>query len=282
MVRQMSDKLLAVLLIVRPVNLLIGALSVALGAWLAGPVPWVPVIGFAIASAASIQAGANVINDYFDLEIDRINRPSRMLPSGRLARGEALRLAIFLFACGNIISILAGIPLLTLALLTTGLLVWYSADLKKRPAAGNVAVSLATGMAFVFGAVAGGDWLAGAVPGMFAFLFHFGREIIKDIEDRAGDASGQARTLPLVYGIPLARRVAAGAFILLLMVTPVPFYLRYYDVTYLLMILIGVYPVVLYALHQMWKDPSARSMRRISAVLKADMLIGLAAIFLGR
>lgn len=229
-----------------------------------------------------ILAGANVINDYFDVEIDRINRPRRMLPSGRLQRSEALALAIFLFVCGNFFSIFLDSALVALAMLTTLLLIWYSVDLKKRPVVGNVVVSAVAGIAFLFGAAGGGEWRAGLVPAIFAFLFHFGREIIKDIEDRLGDARARARTLPLVYGLGAARRAAASAFLVLLMVTPAPFLLDYYDHIYLLIILGGVYPVVLFALYQMWKDPSVESMHRLSGLLKADILLGLAAIFLGR
>lgn len=275
-------KLIAIILIIRPVNALIGALSVALGVLLAQPPRWSSATTLAVVSAVLILAGANVINDYFDIEIDRINRPRRMLPSGRLHRGEAKALAIFLFACGNFFSILAGAHLAALAFFTTLLLIWYSADLKKRPAAGNAAVSFVTGLTFFYGAAAGGYWRAGIAPASFAFLFHFGREIIKDIEDRLGDARVRARTLPLVYGVTVARRMASSAFFLLLMVTLMPFVLHYYDHTYLFIILGGVYPVVLYVLYQMWKDPSVESMRRLSAILKADMFVGLAAIFCGR
>ena len=275
-------KPLAVFLIIRPINVLIGALSVALGAALAQPPAWTSLLTQAVASAALILAGANVINDYFDVEIDRLNRPRRVLPSGRLSRSEALGLAIFLLAGGNFFSILATVQLAALALLTTLLLIWYSADLKKRVVVGNVVVSFVTGVAFLYGASAGGRWQAGVAPAGFAFLFHFGREIIKDIEDRVGDAHGRARTLPLVYGLKAAQRSATVALISLLITALVPFLLKHYDHTYLFIIVGGVYPVVIYVLHQLWKDPSVASMRRLSAILKADMLVGLAAIFLGR
>jgi geranylgeranylglycerol-phosphate geranylgeranyltransferase len=275
-------KLAAIFLIIRPVNALIGAVSVALGVVLAEPAAWTIQATLAVISSTLILAGANVINDFFDFEIDRINRPRRVLPSGRMTPREALALAIFLFATGNFFAIFASIPLAVLAITNTLLLVWYSADLKKRPASGNVVVSFASGVALVYGAMAGGSWKAGVVPGVFALLFHFGREVIKDIEDRLGDAHGQARTLPIVHGVTFARVVAGGALVLLLAATVVPWALDLYNDAYLFIILAGVYPVVIYALRQMWKDPSIASMRRLSAILKADMLVGLAAIYFGR
>jgi len=278
----MLQKAEAMFLITRPVNAFIGGLSVALGIILAKPVSWSLQATLAMISAVSILAGANVINDYFDLEIDRINRPQRILPSGRMTRREALLLAIILFATGNFFSIFAGIQLFGLAAFTTSLLVLYSALLKKQPLSGNVVVSFVSGAAFVYGALAGGNWQAGIAPAVFAFLFHFGREIIKDIEDRLGDSRDGARTLPIVYGITTARVVASSAFIFLLICTLVPFAFDVYNQTYLAIILAGVYPVVFYSLWKMWKDPSVASMRRLSAILKADMLVGLAAIYFGR
>jgi len=278
----MLQKAVAIFLIIRPVNAFIGALSVALGIILAKPATWTSQATLAMISAVSILAGANVINDYFDLEIDRINRPQRILPSGRMTRRGALLLAIILFATGNFFSIFASTRLFGLTALTTSLLFWYSAVLKKQPLSGNLVVSFVSGVTFVYGALAGGSWQAGIAPGVFAFLFHFGREIIKDIEDRPGDSQDGARTLPIVYGITTARVVASSAFIVLLICMLAPFALDVYGRTYLAVILAGVYPVVFYVLRQMWKDPSVASMRRLSAILKADMLVGLAAIYFGR
>ncbi len=278
----MLAKRIAFFLITRPLNAAIGALSVVLGAALAQPPRWSAVMTCAVISAMLILAGANVINDYYDIDIDRINRPQRMLPSGRLHRREALGLAIFLFACGFFFSILTTTSLAAMAVLTTGALIWYSADLKRRPISGNVVVSAVTAVAFLYGAQAGGRWQAGIAPATFAFLMHLGREIIKDIEDRLGDAHGQARTLPLVYGLTTAQWSASVALGALLLIILVPFWRGEYNRTYLLIILGGVYPVLLHALYRLWKDPSAGSMRRVSAMLKADMLVGLAAIFWGR
>jgi geranylgeranylglycerol-phosphate geranylgeranyltransferase len=126
------------------------------------------------------------------------------------------------------------------------------------------------------------DWRAGIFPALFSFLFHFGREVIKDIEDQDGDRAMQARTLPLAYGLTAAQTAATGAFVLLLIVTFAPFYLGLYGVAYWWIIVLGVYPVLILALGVLWKNPAPARMRQISAALKADMLVGLAAIYFGR
>jgi len=295
--------LLALFLIIRPLNVAISGLSILVAAILAAPagVPpfyfTTPVVG-AIISGMFITAGANVINDLCDIDIDRLNRPQRILPSGRLASQTAKILTIFLFACGNFFSIFINKIAALIAAGTSLLLLVYSWKLKRQPLLGNLAVSLAAALAFIYGAVAAhggemregiaglnageGDWRAGIFPALLAFLFHFGREVIKDIEDQIGDHAMQARTLPLACGIHAAQIAATIAFVLLLAATCAPFHFGIYGPAYLWIILPGVHPVLIITIYWLWKNPTPPRMRQLSAVLKADMLVGLAAIYWGK
>ncbi|MGH7453358.1 MAG: UbiA family prenyltransferase, partial [bacterium] len=201
---------------------------------------------------------------------------------------------------------------LTIAIGSSILLIVYSLRLKRQPLTGNFAVSAATALAFIYGTVAAqaglsradasdgilgmssmndivtlasswhGDWRAGIFPAAFSFLFHFGREVIKDIEDQAGDRAMRARTLPLVYGLGAAQAAATAAFAILILATLLPFYLGIYNTTYLWIVIGGVDLVLVAAIYLLWKKPIQYRMRQISAVLKADMLVGLAAIYFGR
>ena len=283
-------------------NVLIAGLSILVAAILAQPFYFLWPVTFAIISGMLIAAGANAVNDWCDLDIDRINRPERILPSGRLTPKAARSFAIFLFACGNFFSIFINTAAASIAVATSLLLIVYSLSLKRRPLLGNLAVSLATASAFIYGALAAHaglsrppspepiaafnawnfDWRAGIFPAGFSFLFHFGREVIKDIEDQAGDRAGDARTLPLAYGLNAAQIAATIAFVLLLLATIVPFYLGIYSKTYLWIVLLGVDPVLLAVLYFLWTQPVPQRMRQMSAALKADMLVGLAAIYFGR
>jgi 4-hydroxybenzoate polyprenyltransferase len=200
-----------------------------------------------------------------------------------------------------------------IAAATTILLISYSRWLKRQPLVGNLAVSAATAVAFIYGALAAhigllaqtgmsveilkvktvepaltvmsswtGDWRAGIFPALFSFFFHFGREIIKDIEDQIGDRAMRARTFPLAYGLTAAQFVATSAFVLLILITPAPFYFGLYNTTYLWLILLGVDSALLVAIYWLWKNPAPWRMRQVSAILKADMLVGLAAIYWGQ
>jgi geranylgeranylglycerol-phosphate geranylgeranyltransferase len=304
--------LLALIEITRPLNVAITGLSILVAAALVEPFHFTAAIAGAMISGMLIAAGANVINDLCDIEIDRINRPQRVLPSARLTPAAALAFTIFLLACGNFFSIFINKAALAITVGSSILLVVYSLRLKRQPLTGNLAVSATTALVFIYGAIAAQaglsrteaadgilgissmndvatlarswhrDWRAGIFPAAFSFLFHFGREVIKDLEDRAGDQAMHARTLPLVYGLGAAQTAATTAFGLLILATLLPFYLGIYNTTYLWIVIGGVDLVLIAAIYLLWKNPIQYRLRQISAMLKADMLIGLAAIYFGR
>jgi geranylgeranylglycerol-phosphate geranylgeranyltransferase len=300
-------------LIIRPLNVAIAGLAIFVAAALVEPFRFTFAVASAMISGMLITAGANVVNDLCDLDIDRINRPQRVLPSGRLTPAAAQAHAIFLLACGNFFSIFINAAAAAIAIGSTALLIVYSFWLKRQPLTGNLAVSLVTALAFIYGALAAHsglsarslapgeigemnfmnematrasawhrDWRAGVFPAVFSFLFHFGREVIKDIEDQAGDRAMQARTLPLVHGLTAAQAAATAAFVTLILATLLPFYLGIYDETYLWIVVAGVDLVLVASIYFLWKNPAPARMRQLSAVLKVDMLVGLAAIYFGR
>ena len=282
-------------LITRPLNAVITGLAIALAAALAGTGVACRTVFCAVCSGMLLAAGANVINDICDLDIDRINKPERMLPAGRLSLRAARRYAIFLFACGIFFSIFVNLTATFIACGSTIVVIAYSFWFKRQPLIGNFAVSLITALAFIYGALAActeslkngflisapEGWRAGVFPALIAFFFHFGREIVKDIEDQAGDRAARARTLPLAYGLQTAQIAATVAFVLLAAAAFAPFALGYYRQPYFWCVVAGVYPVLAYALYNVWRRPDVRHMRRTSHALKADMLVGLLAIFLG-
>jgi geranylgeranylglycerol-phosphate geranylgeranyltransferase len=148
-------------------------------------------------SAFFISAGGNSINDFYDLEIDRINKPRRPLPRGAISRSSALLFSIALFLLGMVLSFWVGGFGILVALAASGLLIVYSSFLKKRFIWGNLAVSSVCALAFVYGGLAADDFRLSLVPAAFALVFHLGREILKDIEDLKGDSSSGASTDPI-------------------------------------------------------------------------------------
>jgi len=159
-----------------------------------------------IAGAVFLITGAgNVINDYYDRQIDAINRPDR--PQ------TAFYYSIALFAAGCILAGLAGRICLVIAAFNSILLFFYARNLKATPILGNLSVSYLTGSTFLFGGAVAGfmGLLANQVPFGLSFLASMSREIAKDIEDMEGDRQGGARTLPILAG-ERAAAALAGLF----------------------------------------------------------------------
>ncbi|HNW59524.1 MAG TPA: geranylgeranylglycerol-phosphate geranylgeranyltransferase [bacterium] len=280
--RGRADKFTALFELTRPVNVLIAGLSIALAGYLCGiGSAWQP-LALACAAGALVTAAANSINDYFDLEIDRINKPDRPLPSARLSRREGLLLAGFCFAAALLLAFCIHATALAITFGSGLLLYWYSAHLKRTVLWGNLVVSLVTALAFIFGGIAVGQFQRALIPAAFSFLMHFGREIIKDMEDVDGDAAQQARTLPVVHGLFAARWLATLVLLALVPVTLVPWVLRIYGFWYLLVLLAGVHSVLVLVVWAIWRRPEHATYRWTSTLLKVDMLVGLLAIYAGR
>jgi len=265
----------------RPVNVLISILSIFVAAFITGTIFPLAKVLLACFSGGIIMAASNTMNDYFDLDIDRVNRPKRPLVSGRLNPQFALRLAQLEFGLGIILGIFISFTAFLIALIISSLIIFYSYKLKRMPLLGNLMVSFATSMAFIYGGVAVNRIRQTIVPAVFSFFYHFGREIIKDIQDMAGDAAGGARTFPLVYGEKAALQLTTLNFIFLILLLPVPYLIRWYNLNYLLVIILGICPVLFFSIYSIWKDKSPDNLGKISTLLKADMPVGLLAIYLG-
>ncbi|MBX7150517.1 geranylgeranylglycerol-phosphate geranylgeranyltransferase [bacterium] len=269
--------------ILRPLNVLIAFVSVIVAVAIAADdqmIPWEAAIEAAL-SAALICGAANAINDYYDLDIDRINKPSRPLVAGSITPANVRILWIVVSAAGIWIAGLINWQCLCIAIVSFVMLFFYSTHLKRTPIWGNFVVSLLTALAFIYGGVAIGKIEEIFFPAIFSFLFHFGREIIKDMEDMEGDALLGARTLPIAYGVQAAQIVTTITFIALIGFTLWAFLLQKYSGLYFSIVLIGIYPVIFFTIFSVWKNFSPKNLNRLSNLLKLDMLIGLVAIYLG-
>ncbi len=274
------SQLSAFFLLPRPLNGLITALSVGIGALTADQTPAWSALVLAAFSAALINGAGNAFNDLMDIDVDRINRPQRPLPSGRLspnaARMEGLLLALAGCALGCWLSPWHGL----LALVVVALLAVYSMSLKNSLLWGNGLVAVIGAVAFPYGALAAGDIGRSWIPALFAFLFHVGREIVKDIEDVAGDQIRGARTLPLCWGRPQAGMLAALVYLVLVGFTWMPFFMGFYGVLYALALL-PVHALVGYVLWQLYRQRAVLTDDRLGRLLKVGMFLGLVAVVVG-
>jgi geranylgeranylglycerol-phosphate geranylgeranyltransferase len=175
--------------------------------------------GFAVEAAVLIflavfliTGAGNVVNDYYDREIDSVNRPKRPIPSGRITPKSALNYSLILFTMGCLLASLVNPICLLVAVFNSAILFFYARNLKTTLLAGNLCVAYLTGSTFIFGGATAGQagLLANQVPFLLSFLATMSREIAKDIEDVEGDRQGGAKTLPILAGEKLAAVLAAA------------------------------------------------------------------------
>jgi geranylgeranylglycerol-phosphate geranylgeranyltransferase len=277
-----DKKMNAYLQIIRPVNVLIGGLSIFIGSFIAGSIHPIHAVILAAVSGMMIAAAANTINDYFDVTIDLINKPHRPIPSGKISKNGAWWFAVSLFAAGGGLSFLINMKAIAIALFACIVLYAYSARLKRTVLWGNLVVSFMTAFAFIYGGVAVDRLNNAVIPAVFSFFFHLGREIIKDIEDMKGDTADHAVTLPIRHGIRPALVITTAIFLLLIGLTALPYCFHIFGIYYLVVVIAGVDVLLVYVIISMWNRPDSENLGRLSTLLKLDMLVGLVAIYVGR
>ena len=165
-------------------------------------------------STVIIAAAGYIINDYYDVKIDYINRPERVVVGKKLKRRSVMAIHLMLNSLGTLGGLLVSWPVLIINMFSIGLLWLYSNQLKRLPFIGNLSISLLTALAVFVVAVYYGQYTDGLIIySIFAFFFTLLREIIKDTQDMKGDEAFGCRTLPIVWGIAKTKR-----FMYLLMV----------------------------------------------------------------
>ena len=206
-----------------------------------GGLPPVPVAILGFATGFFISGSAMITNEYFDLEVDRINHPDRPLPSGRVSVAELVILAALFSIAGLSTAALLGPLVLAIAavLLVIGIL--YNWKLKEAGLPGNMMVASSVGMTFVCGGVAAGHPLSGLAWtfGIMAFLFDLAEEIAGTAMDMEGDRLRGARTLAITSGRQPALMVTSALFGGFIGLSFLPYLAGWLGYSYLAIILVA-------------------------------------------
>jgi len=259
--------------------------------------PWYDFILLVIATVF-ITAGGYVINDYFDIKTDLINK-GKVIVGTKIPRRQAMMWhSIFNIAgvaAGFYISYKAGyIWLGTLFLVVSGILYFYSASYKRQFLIGNIIVALLTAMVpmlvvfyewpslykyYALHAVELPNinfiiyWVGGFA--LFAFLTNLIREIIKDIEDFEGDIAYGRNTVPVVIGILSAKVVS----VCLIMITILLLYLAWHffinDTITLIYISVAIVLPLLYVIYKLLISSDKKQLHSASSILKVVMITGV-------
>ena len=218
---------------IRPFTLLVPALGMVCGALMGlsvdprGISDWSPsgegivlrILAGAVLAAA-LNAFSNGLNQIFDLEIDRVNKPHRLLPSGRISMPEAWSLSLVFLAVALLLAVWINLQCFLVVLGGALGTVLYSVPplrTKSRGIWANLTIALVrgtllpvAGWSSVKHVVQPEPWVLGAILGVF-FL---GAVTTKDFSDVEGDRQGGCRTLPVIYGVERSIRMISPFFVL--------------------------------------------------------------------
>ena len=194
----------------------------------------------AFLSVFCISASILVLNDYFDIETDKVNAPHRPIPSGLVTPNEALRLSIFLLAAGLILSFIISITAFIFSVVLSVIGFLYNRKFKKSGLPGNLLVCFSVGMTFIYGGVSVGLPFNKIVLffGVIAALIDLGEEIAADAMDAKGDMLIKSKSLAIKYGRETALKVSGYIFLFVILFSIIPFLNKWFSPIYLIPILV--------------------------------------------
>jgi 4-hydroxybenzoate polyprenyltransferase len=254
-----------------------------------------------VAASVFIAGAGYIINDYFDINIDQVNKPDRMVVDRIITRRMAIFWHLVFSGIGVLLSVYVGYtlhnPLVAIGNILCVVLLWvYSTTYKRKMIIGNVLISLLTAWVILIMLVAElpGWWNSiitaadtqasvarltriGVLYAAFAFIISLIREVVKDMEDMEGDRRAQCKTLPIVYGVN-ASKVFAGTWlaILIVMLIVMQTYVLIFQWWYAsLYLLITVTVPLLLLFNHLFKATNTTQFAQLSSKLKWIMLGGI-------
>ncbi len=261
--------------ITRPVNSLVAGLA-AIVAYLIDTGTIIPESLLLFFIVALITAAGNVINDFFDAEIDAINRPDRPIPSGAVSKGAARGLAVTLFLAGILVSFFTNPLCIGIAIFNALLLIAYAAKLKSTPLIGNIVVGYLSASIFLFGGALNGiEGLLRIIPvAAITFFAMLSRELLKDAEDVEGDRAGGADTVPIRVGIKKTSEFAFITTVLAVTASFIPYF--WWGVSVLAGIIVVDIIIIFAVLRALsCETPTCVKASNASSLLKAGMFASL-------
>lgn len=204
--------------IVRPINCAMIGFAVVVGALVSKPPSPISPMTLLLGALTGFMvcAYSMAINDYYDVEIDRVNQPDRPLPSGRISMRTALAIALLTLAVGMMAAVLTALISAVLIASFYAFLSWlYNYWGKRHGLWGNAMVASSLAIPFIYG----GAIVLGQVGNslllfmaLTAFLSGVGREVVKAMADTAGDAKKGVRSFAIAHGLRGASVVGALLF----------------------------------------------------------------------
>jgi geranylgeranylglycerol-phosphate geranylgeranyltransferase len=283
-------KLKDIIEILRPINDIMGSLTVIIGILNTrsgiDPIILILNIVLGVLTYFFIAGSGMVINDYYDIEIDKINRPERPIPRGSITLNQAKILWITTSLIGIGIAIVHSV-LFNIGYLNVIVAVFfafigwlYAAWGKKSGFIGNIIVSISFSIGLIYGALLNNSNVPPYIYFFFltSFFLLLSREVIKGCEDIEGDKKEGVKTLAIRIGIKKATIFSLIFALVAILFFILPYFTNILNpVLFLISMVFGI-AVVLYTIILMLKSNLVRKdFKKISLLLKISMFLGLIA-----
>ena len=251
---------------------------------------------FILVLASVCIAGAGyIINDYFDVNIDLVNKSSKVIIDKFIKRRWAIVLHAVLSFAGLVLSMYVGwrlqnilIPLFNF--LAIFILLFYSSTFKKKLLIGNILISLLTAWVILVMTLAEYRFRLSPhdivwqrllklsfIYAGFAFVISLVREVVKDMEDREGDVKYGCTTMPIVWGIPVSK-VFAGVWIVVLTGLVMAMQIYVIQLGWWFSALYSIVTIVIpliWVLRKLYEANTPKQFHQLSSVIKIIMLAGI-------
>jgi 4-hydroxybenzoate polyprenyltransferase len=228
-------------------------------------------------STVSIAAAGYIINDYYDVKIDYINKPERVVIGKQITRRYAILFHVLLSSAGILLGLILSWRIGAVNVFSVFLLWLYSNSLKRLPFVGNLTVAMLTGLSiYVVDLYYGTHSAMVIIYAVFAFFMTLVREIIKDMEDLKGDNTFGCRTLPIVLGM---RRTKAIIYAILAIFSATVFALNVlYEALPLQYYVVFLFLPLLWLFYRLLRADMKKDFAWLSAFCKVIMLLGISSM----
>jgi geranylgeranylglycerol-phosphate geranylgeranyltransferase len=280
----LHQKLQGIVQIIRPELPFAAGTCVVLGEIVAlGGMPPLPEALLGFTCGFFISGSLIVLNDYFDLEVDRVNSPERPLPAGLISPSEAIALTVMTAAIGLGAALWLGVSVFLLCSFFWLIGILYNWKFKEAGLAGNLMVSANVGFTFILGGMAVGEPWDGMVWcfALMAFLIDLGEEIAGDAMDIEGDKIRSSRSIAILKGREYALRLSSVLFSLVILVSWIPVLLGWMGISYLVLITITDLLILAFTI-RLWRSDTPEEGRRAMRGIYLGALFGLLAAILGQ
>ncbi len=231
-------------------------------------------------STIFIAVAGYIVNDYYDVKIDMVNRPDTVVIGKQLHRRWAIFLNVFFNFLGLFLAFSLSIWVGVVSLLSAVLLWWYSNNLKRKPLLGNLAIAVLTAMTVLLLLFFYDKYNSEKVIvfALFAFFITLIREVVKDMEDVKGDHIFGCQTLPIVWGIRRSKRVIYVFLITFLVILGGTFFT--FRSVFVLYVLGVIVPLMLFFAYRLKKADRKKDFYFLSQFCKIVMILGVLSVCL--